>query len=481
MKPLKIKDWFIFGEWYGINWFHACYFEGVTYTIKNYLGYGPSQAVIEQEGDIQRMFLSRLEWTNIGKRYLDEIIVEPKKLEKVLHELLNASDELILFSKKFRGIDIDGLTFARQIGWLKEYHQKHFQVWTLGQITNILELENSFLSDYLKLWLATRGLKDKKMLSVFQILAMPRRLTAAQKEEREMLALAQRKNPIKELKKHWQKYRWLHFGWTGPSLNFDYFVEIQKKLHKLNTAKKDLNLILSNDKELVKNKIKLIKDLKIPKNIQFLFQLLEEILYIKAYRMDALLDSYDAIQPLLKKIAQQYHLSLRQIYSLDIRWLIKMINSKNIDIQRINDLAKYSIQYFDGIKINLLFGNEARKITNQIKKYLPPVEKIVELKGDIAYPGKVQGKVKVINFAREMNKFSEGDILVSYVTDPSLLPVMKKAKAFVTNTGGLTSHAAIVARELKIPCVIGTKIATQIFKDGDLVEVDATKGIVRKL
>jgi len=58
---------------------------------------------------------------------------------------------------------------------------------------------------------------------------------------------------------------------------------------------------------------------------------------------------------------------------------------------------------------------------------------------------------------------------------------MKKAKAIITDEGGVTCHAAITARELKIPCIIGTKIATKVLKDGDRVEVDAEKGLVRKV
>ncbi len=73
----------------------------------------------------------------------------------------------------------------------------------------------------------------------------------------------------------------------------------------------------------------------------------------------------------------------------------------------------------------------------------------------------------------------KGDILVSIATDPDIVPAMKKAAAIVTEQGGVTSHAAIVSRELGTPCVIGTKIATKVFKDGDLVEVDAVKGIVK--
>ena len=67
------------------------------------------------------------------------------------------------------------------------------------------------------------------------------------------------------------------------------------------------------------------------------------------------------------------------------------------------------------------------------------------------------------------------------MTTPDFVPAMKKAAAIVTEQGGITSHAAIVSRELGVPCVIGTKIATRVLKDGDLVEVDANKGIVRKV
>lgn len=80
-----------------------------------------------------------------------------------------------------------------------------------------------------------------------------------------------------------------------------------------------------------------------------------------------------------------------------------------------------------------------------------------------------------------MKKFQTGDIIVSINTNPSLLPMLTKCKAIVTNDGGLLCHAAIISREMNIPCIIGTKIATKAFKDGDIVEVDANKGIVRKI
>ncbi len=81
----------------------------------------------------------------------------------------------------------------------------------------------------------------------------------------------------------------------------------------------------------------------------------------------------------------------------------------------------------------------------------------------------------------DVDKVKEGDILISPATNPDLIIAMKKAAAFVTDRGGITSHAAIVARELKKPCIVGAGNATKILKDGDLIEVDAGEGVVTRL
>ena len=82
---------------------------------------------------------------------------------------------------------------------------------------------------------------------------------------------------------------------------------------------------------------------------------------------------------------------------------------------------------------------------------------------------------------KDLSKINEGEILVSPMTMPDFVLAMKKASAFITDEGSLTCHAAIVAREMKKPCIVGTKIATQLLKNGMVVEVDADKGIVRIL
>ncbi len=106
-------------------------------------------------------------------------------------------------------------------------------------------------------------------------------------------------------------------------------------------------------------------------------------------------------------------------------------------------------------------------------------ENTTELSGNIASKGTATGKVRIIT--DNLEDFQEGEILVTKMTTPNFVPIMQKAAAIITDLGGILSHAAIISRELGIPCITGTKIATTDLKTGDLVEVDATKGIIRNL
>lgn len=108
-------------------------------------------------------------------------------------------------------------------------------------------------------------------------------------------------------------------------------------------------------------------------------------------------------------------------------------------------------------------------------------KEIREIRGRSAFHGLASGPVRVIFDVRETTDVPDGFILVTAMTEPDFVPLMKKAAAIITDEGGLLCHAAIIARELGKPCIIGTKIATKVLKDGDMVEVDAEKGIVRIL
>jgi len=121
-----------------------------------------------------------------------------------------------------------------------------------------------------------------------------------------------------------------------------------------------------------------------------------------------------------------------------------------------------------------------KKAEQTAKKLQGKFEEATEVEGMCASLGNVIGKA-CLQLKPDPSSFKEGAILVTTMTTPDFVPVMGKAAAIVTDEGGITCHAAIVARELGIPCVVGTRIATKVFKDGDLVEVRANHGLVRKL
>lgn len=124
-------------------------------------------------------------------------------------------------------------------------------------------------------------------------------------------------------------------------------------------------------------------------------------------------------------------------------------------------------------KVN--FSHENQKTLAKLTSI--SLDKTPIIKGSVAYRGKATGRARIILNNKAKN-FSSGDVLVSISSSPELMPYILKCSAIITDEGGLGCHAAVISRELKKPCIIGTKIATQVLKDGDLVEVDANKGTI---
>ncbi len=132
------------------------------------------------------------------------------------------------------------------------------------------------------------------------------------------------------------------------------------------------------------------------------------------------------------------------------------------------------------------FGRKAKivpvnKTALELKNLLNNIISRKGLKGSTAYPGIVKGKVKILLSQKDFHKMNRGDILVAPNTRPEYVPVMKLAGAIISEEGGITCHSAIVSRELKIPCIVGVQGATDELKDGDVVQVNANIGIIKKL
>lgn len=168
--------------------------------------------------------------------------------------------------------------------------------------------------------------------------------------------------------------------------------------------------------------------------------------------------------------------------------LVKFLLIEEIDGDEINKEAIFNLQerakgyiyyknkIYQGGEFKNFFKKNNLELDNKKSKINTNI-----IKGNIAYKGKINGLVKLVFTEKDLVNVNKGDIIVSPMTRPEFLPAMKKAVAFITDEGGVTCHAAIVTREMKKPCIIGTKVATQVLNNGDLVEVDADNGVVKIL
>lgn len=192
-------------------------------------------------------------------------------------------------------------------------------------------------------------------------------------------------------------------------------------------------------------------------------------------------NGYPIIETFLQKVAQKIgdksEFRPELILSMTAEEFNSYLKSGQLPEEKeLEDRFRESAILADKGGLDIFTGEKALEIENIITH--PSLDED-EIKGMSAYPGVMRGKVKIVLNPSKNVDFEEGDVLVAVMTRPDYLPLVHKASAFITDAGGMLSHAAITARELHKPCIVGTKFATQSLKDGDLVEVDADKGIVR--
>ncbi|MBW2965485.1 hypothetical protein KY342_00105 [Candidatus Woesearchaeota archaeon] len=159
--------------------------------------------------------------------------------------------------------------------------------------------------------------------------------------------------------------------------------------------------------------------------------------------------------------------------------LKEFLEKGKVDIKELEKRTKGYIYLFTGHDQKEQVITD-QSIIEQVNDLFRVSNDISEFKGHTAHPGKITGIVRNLSTNKE-GEINRENIIVASNTMPTDAHLISKAAGIVTDEGGILCHAATIARELKIPCVMGTKIASKVLKDGDLVEVDAEKGIVRKI
>lgn len=271
------------------------------------------------------------------------------------------------------------------------------------------------------------------------------------------------------------KWYWIIFGHLGPGITkktLPQFIRHEVRGKNVAAAKR----------RLYKEQKQWEKRLRFTPRERRIMEAMRTFVYIKGYRAEVLHGLYACVQRMLPVVSARTHITRELLLYTHPSELHDVLKRPVLSAKTLRARRTYSLWVAHTPKsASISTGNIARRYCVSHTLAKKAVEKTNILHGQVAYPGKVTGRVLVVNSVVDMKKVHGSFILIAAQTTPELLPAMKKAKAFVTDIGGVTCHAAIVAREMKKPCVIGTKIATEVFKDGDMVEVDANNGVVKLL
>ncbi|MBI4262167.1 hypothetical protein HY624_01430 [Candidatus Uhrbacteria bacterium] len=205
----------------------------------------------------------------------------------------------------------------------------------------------------------------------------------------------------------------------------------------------------------------------------------EQFAHMQDYRKWAVTKVNDVVFQLLDAMAPLLSVSATTLRYATPNEIVRACMGKRIDWKSVGERSAGTLYWCTASGVTVYQGKALRGFDAKFFHGSAGVNKV--LKGTTAMPGKVRGRVRIVYGRLEFAAFKKGEILVTNNTTPEFVPTMKRAAAIVTEQGGITSHAAIISRELKVPCIIGTKVATKVFKTGDRVEVDAENGVVRKI
>ena len=171
----------------------------------------------------------------------------------------------------------------------------------------------------------------------------------------------------------------------------------------------------------------------------------------------------------------------RQLRTLTEKEILTCIKQPHKVHKFLNTKRKYVGWGFNkNIQKQIYFTEkETEKLFTKLEKTTPYLQGSHEGLGVCASPGKVKGIARIVPNPGHNHKVKMGDILITYATTTDYLPAMKRAKAIITEVGGMTCHAAVVSREFNIPCIVSLKNAMKNIPDGSKIEVDATNGTVK--
>lgn len=469
----------------------------------------------------------------VGEFLANKFLQRPQFTVRANTEILRWSDKLRDVAERVPETRLSALSNRQLWGWFREHDRVHTEYYQWGWLPVAVDMFHDNLTKRLKQFLREHVSEDR-VNEYLVILTQPRRTSLIQIEQEEFLALAARiyrdrsqralfsqllqqfqdqaatpyglkthtpeyerlleermdriRDQIKpallrHIHRHYRTYFYVKHMWIGKDgvYTLDHYLkELTKLIGSGINPSVQLRQLRREFRRQVAKRNRLMGKLKIRDPWKTVLDSWGDFMVTKIYRRYAQIYAVYRMQPILQEIGRRLGFTLKETkFMLTAEIKAGLLQGRKPRRVLLQQRSRLSVFYYEHNLAQAYVGARANRLVRQVEKKTATT--VTEISGQVGCVGKAVGSVKVIIRPSDMAKMRPGDILVSIATDPDIVSAMKKAAAIVTEQGGVTSHAAIVARELKIPCVIGTKIATRVLKDGDRVEVDAYKGVVKKI
>lgn len=344
----------------------------------------------------------------------------------------------------------------------------------------------------------------KKAPEYKQLLAVPARETPEVENMWDIVLLCSRvqedqslleifSGPPEQAKESIRSYPWLADEITSYIRKYDWIKPMYYRGDEMSTEDviaRLKNALQTNCSERLNSKAKkkleeeqaleqAVSELQLSSSEKHLVSVIREYLHLRTYRLEVFFMANSKVKPILNSIAKSLGISYDDLLFMTHPEILSSLRDRSL----LNEHTIWSRK--SGFAVVMLDNEVAWYDGSSLEELLALEQKALEtassVKGITASPGRVKARARVVLSNDEVEKVQNGEILVTTMTTPSLMLAIERASGIITNEGGMLCHAAIVSRELGIPCIIGTDKATEVFSDGDLVDLDANNGIARKV
>lgn len=423
------------------------------------------QVYIPEDGN-EACYADESEWNNFVVALKERYVENPNNYEEFENLFMRTGQDYVSTAEKIAENNLREKSNEELKEMYLDYSKKNL---TYGPFIWMQFIINNFFAEKAKEIISNKiGKENKNLYEYIEIALKPEKKAAS-------IQLNETANKWDDLSEDEKIKAYENFKWI-PCLD----------IHNRPWTKKEFFSCISefkkSEKKLSLTYEMLIKEIELSAKEKQILDIAKNLSYLKDLKSDFRQQGVMYGQKLFEEIANRMKIDLQDISYVTEEEIIDFLsNGIIIPKEMINERKKGFVIYFNQEKsIVCKSGKDITPILNELGIVIFE-EFSEEIKGIPASSGKAKGIVKIVKGVSDLSKIQKGDILVAVTTHPDYVPAMQKAVAIVTDEGGITSHAAIVSRELELPCIVGTKYATKSLKDGDYIEVDVDLGIIRKI